>query len=95
MVWPHCWLMMAIRSSTPPMLLRMLRPVLKLLKPFSNLYVDGRDLGRAMIQATLEKIQNRLIENSEIRELASRYSKIRQRIFRTILPMCVDDSISS
>ena len=60
-------------SATTPKLIRVLRPALKLLKPFPGLYVEGRDIGRAMIQATIENVQGRMIENSEIRELASRY----------------------
>jgi hypothetical protein len=60
-------------SSTTPKVIRMLRPVLKVLKPFPGLYVEGQDLGRAMIQATIENVRGRVIENSEIRELASRH----------------------
>jgi hypothetical protein len=45
-----------------------------LLKPFRSLYVEGEDLGRAMIQATIENIRGRVIENAEIREIAGRYS---------------------
>jgi NAD dependent epimerase/dehydratase family len=44
----------------------------KLLKPFPSLYVNGRDLGRAMIQATVEKMRGRVVENAEIREIAGR-----------------------
>jgi len=60
-------------SATTPKVIRVLRPVLKVLKPFPGLYVEGQDLGRAMIQATIENVRGRVIENSEIRELASRY----------------------
>lgn len=60
-------------SATTPKLIRVLRPVLKLLKPFPGLYVEGRDIGLAMIQATLEDVQGCVIENSAIRELASWY----------------------
>jgi NmrA-like family len=47
-------------------------PLGKLLKPFPSLYVNGRDLGRAMIQATVEKMRGRVVENAEIREIAGR-----------------------
>lgn len=60
-------------SATTPKVIRVLRPMLRLLKPFPNLYVEGQDLGRAMIQATMENVQGRVIENSEIREMAGRY----------------------
>lgn len=60
-------------SASSPWLFRVLQPVLKLLKPFRSLYVEGLDLGRAMIQATLENIHGRVIENPEIREIAKRF----------------------
>ncbi len=63
-------------SAATPKLIRVLRPVLKLLKPFPGLYVEGEDIGRAMIQATVENVQGRVIENSEIRELAQRYRSL-------------------
>jgi uncharacterized protein YbjT (DUF2867 family) len=46
--------------------------ILRLLKPFPTLYVDGWDLGRAMLQATIENLRGRVIENPEIREIAAR-----------------------
>jgi hypothetical protein len=52
-----------------------MRPLFRLLKPFRNLYVDGQDLGRAMLQTTKENVRGRIIENAEIREIASRYDK--------------------
>jgi ethanolamine ammonia-lyase small subunit len=42
------------------------------LKPFKSLYVHGEDLGRAMLQATLENLRKRIIENPDIREIAAR-----------------------
>jgi len=60
-------------SAHTPALLKILNPVFRLLKPFRSLYVDGQDIGRAMIYATREKIQGRVIENREIREIAERY----------------------
>jgi len=44
---------------------------LRLLKPFKSLYVRGEDLGRAMLQATLENLRKRIVENPEIREIAA------------------------
>jgi uncharacterized protein YbjT (DUF2867 family) len=60
-------------SASLPKMLAMLRPALRLLKPFRSLYVSGEDLGRAMLQATKEKLRQRMIENAEIRELAGRW----------------------
>ncbi len=60
-------------SARTPKILKILHPVFSLLKPFPNLYVTGEDIGRAMIQATIEKIRGRVIENVEIREIANRY----------------------
>ena len=60
-------------STHTPGLLKFFYPVFRLLKPFPGLYVDGQDIGRAMIQATIEKIQDRVIENAEIREIAKRF----------------------
>lgn len=61
-------------SANSPKLIKVLRPALRLLKPFCSLYVEGQDIGRAMIQSTIENIYGRVIENAEIRELAKRYS---------------------
>lgn len=60
-------------SDSWPWLFHLLRPLLRLLKPFSNLYVQGQDLGRAMLQATAENMRGRVIENDEIRVIAKRY----------------------
>lgn len=59
-------------SESEPRVYRALKPVFRLLKPFSNLYVSGEDLGRAMLQTTMEGIRGRVIENPEIREIAAR-----------------------
>jgi len=72
-----CWrpsFIDAEASVSSPRLFKILQPALKLLKPFNRFYVEGQDLGRAMIQATIENIHGRLIENAEILEIASRYS---------------------
>jgi uncharacterized protein YbjT (DUF2867 family) len=58
-------------SNNSPRLYRILRPALRLLKPLSSLYVEGQDLGRAMLRATSENIRGRIIENAEIRDLAN------------------------
>jgi uncharacterized protein YbjT (DUF2867 family) len=48
------------------------RPDSRMLKPFKSLYVHGEDLGRAMLQATIENLRKRIIENPEIRAIAAR-----------------------
>lgn len=62
-------------SDSGPRLLQLLRPLFRLLKPFPSLYVYGQDLGRAMLQATVENMRGRVIENAEMREIANRYGK--------------------
>ena len=62
-------------SDSWPWLFRVLQPLLRLLKPFPNLYVRGQDLGHAMLQATAENMRGRVIENAEIRGIANRYGK--------------------
>ncbi len=59
-------------SNSSPRLYRALRPLFRLLKPFRSFYVNGQDLGRAMLKATLENIRGRAMENAEIRDLADR-----------------------
>jgi len=44
--------------------------------PLPRLYVRGEDLGRAMLQATVEGTRGRVIENREIRDLADAHSVI-------------------
>ncbi|HUJ33442.1 MAG TPA: NAD-dependent epimerase/dehydratase family protein [Candidatus Acidoferrum sp.] len=61
-------------SASLPKVYAMLRPALRLLKPFRSMYVAGEDLGRAMLEATRENLRRRVIENAEIRELAGRFS---------------------
>ena len=58
-------------SNSSPRLYRALRPLFRLLKPFRSLYVNGQDLGQAMLKATSENIRGRVIENSEIRDIAN------------------------
>jgi uncharacterized protein YbjT (DUF2867 family) len=59
-------------SASFPRLLRVLRPLFRLLRPFDGLYVAGEDLGLAMLQATRESMRRRVIENAEIRAIAAR-----------------------
>jgi uncharacterized protein YbjT (DUF2867 family) len=60
-------------SESLPKAYALLRPALRLLRPFHSLYVAGEDLGRAMLQATKAGLRRRVIENVEIRELAARF----------------------
>jgi uncharacterized protein YbjT (DUF2867 family) len=62
-------------SDSGPRLFQILRPLFRLLKPFPSLYVYGQDLGRAMLQATVENMRGYVIENREIRDIANRYGK--------------------
>jgi uncharacterized protein YbjT (DUF2867 family) len=59
-------------SASEPRLYKTLRPVLRLLRPFRSLYVQGEDIGRAMLLATREGMRGRIVENREIRDLADR-----------------------
>jgi len=59
-------------SPTLPKIYALTYPALRLLKPFSGLYVHGHALARAMLQATRENLRGRIFENAEIRDLASR-----------------------
>ena len=59
-------------SPSIPKLYALIQPVGRLLKPFPSLYIHGHDLGRAMLQATVEKLRRRTVENSEIRQIAAR-----------------------
>ena len=59
-------------SPSLPKLYALIQPLSRLLKPFPNLYIHGNDLGRAMLQASVEKLRRRTIENAEIRQIAGR-----------------------
>jgi len=60
-------------SANLPKIYGLIQPVGRLLlKPFPNLYIHGHDLGRAMLQATVEKLGRRIFENAEIRQIAAR-----------------------
>ncbi|HEX3071660.1 MAG TPA: NAD-dependent epimerase/dehydratase family protein [Thermoanaerobaculia bacterium] len=66
-----CWRPSAI-DGEPVGTYRMFQPFYRLLRPFRSLYIAGQDFGRAMLQATIEKMRRRVIENREIREIAER-----------------------
>jgi hypothetical protein len=59
-------------SASLPKIYGLIQPLGRLFKPFPSLYVHGHDIGRAMLQATVEKLRRRIIENAEIRQIAAR-----------------------
>jgi hypothetical protein len=59
-------------SGNLPKIYELIQPLGRLFKPFPSLYVHGHDIGRAMLQATVEKLRRRTIENAEIRQIATR-----------------------
>ena len=62
-------------SQNAPRLYQAIRPVMRLLSPIKSLYVKGDDIGRAMLQATIEQLSGRTLENAEIRAIAARFSQ--------------------
>ena len=56
-------------------LVQALRPLFRLLKPIRSMYVESQDIGWAMLQVTIEKVNGWVIGNAEIRDLASRYKE--------------------
>jgi NAD dependent epimerase/dehydratase family len=75
LVQADCWrpaFIDAKPSPTLPKIYALFYPIGRLLKPFPSLYIEGRDLGRAMLQATVENIRGHIFENAEIRQLAAR-----------------------
>jgi uncharacterized protein YbjT (DUF2867 family) len=74
LIHADCWRPAFIDAKPSPNLPKayaLFYPILRLLKPFPTLYINGQDLGRAMLQATLENLRGRIIENPEIRQIAS------------------------
>jgi hypothetical protein len=72
-----CWrpaFVHAKPSANMPAMYKLIYPLGGLFKSFPTLYVEGTDLGRAMLQATKEGLRKRVIENPEIRQLAVRFS---------------------
>jgi hypothetical protein len=70
-----CWRPGFINAKPSPSLPKIyaaLYPLAGIFKPFPGLYVEGLDLGRAMLQATREDVRSRIIENPEIRQIAAR-----------------------
>jgi uncharacterized protein YbjT (DUF2867 family) len=61
-------------STNAPRLYQAVRPLARLLSPFKSMYVKGEDIGRAMLQATVEDRACGIVENTEIRSLANRYA---------------------
>ena len=60
-------------GAPPPLYLEILRPVLTFLfKPFKSMYIESDDIGRAMLEATTQKLRKRIFENPEMRDLARR-----------------------
>lgn len=66
------------QSDNAPLMLKLGRPVFRLLKPFRSLYVSGEDIGLAMLQATVDGMRGQIIENTELRSLADRMRQHRQ-----------------
>lgn len=62
-------------SRNAPRLYQALRPLARLLSPFKSVYVKGDDIGRAMLQATVEQLPGRVVENAEIRAIAGRWDE--------------------
>jgi uncharacterized protein YbjT (DUF2867 family) len=75
-----CWrpgMIDGVPSRSEPVGYKIFRPVGRvLLRPFKGLYVAGDDIGRAMIRATKQGVRGRIVENAEIRRLASEYSRL-------------------
>ena len=59
-------------SDNAPLMLKIWRPLFRLLKPFRSMYVAGEDIGLAMLQATLDGTRAGIIDNTELRFLADR-----------------------
>ncbi len=59
-------------SQSGPRIYQAIRPLFRLLRGFRGLYVSGEDIGRAMLQATVEGTRGRIIGNVEIRDIAAR-----------------------
>jgi len=77
LVGADCWrpaFINAPPSRSMPKIYKAFFPLLRVLRPFHGLYVSGTDLGRAMLQATRENLRKRILENKEIRQIASRFT---------------------
>jgi uncharacterized protein YbjT (DUF2867 family) len=70
-----CWRPSAVDSppsATTPWAYYLVRPFFPIFRNFPALYVTGEDLGRAMLQATVEGVRGRIIESAEIHDFAGR-----------------------
>jgi uncharacterized protein YbjT (DUF2867 family) len=65
-------------SDNAPLMLKIGRPLFRVLKPFRSMYVAGEDIGLAMLQATLDGTRTGIIDNTELRFLADRTRAQRQ-----------------
>jgi hypothetical protein len=75
LVEADCWrpaFIDAKPSAGLPKIYALIQPLGRLFKPFPSLYIQGHDIGRAMLQATVENLRRRIIENAEIRQIAAR-----------------------
>jgi uncharacterized protein YbjT (DUF2867 family) len=73
-----CW-RPAMIDGTPtsplPALDVVMKPVLRVVfRRFRSLYVLNIDIGRAMLQATRQRLASRIVENAELRNLADAWS---------------------
>ncbi len=70
-----CWRPAAIDGEPSASLAwqyKVLRPLVRLLKPFRSFYIDAKDIGLAMSAAAQEGMRGRIFENREIRDIADR-----------------------
>ena len=70
-----CWRPMGVGaapSATTPWAFYLARPLFPIMRLFPRLFVEGEDLGRAMLQATAEGVRGRIIESAEIHAFAAR-----------------------
>ena len=59
-------------SASEPRIFKIARPAYRLFRSFRSLYVSGDDIGLAMLQAMDEGVRNRIVENTELRDMADR-----------------------
>jgi uncharacterized protein YbjT (DUF2867 family) len=74
-----CWRPAAVDSppsKTTPWAYYLVRPFFPIFRNFPALYVTGEDLGRAMLQATVEGVRGRIIESAEIHDFARRATNV-------------------
>lgn len=59
-------------SQSEPKAYKLARPLFRLLSPLRGVYVKGTDLGRAMLALARTNARSRIVENREIRALATK-----------------------